>query len=67
VQKLPAGYTDGQPYYTMEYVTGLDAGFGGSYPLVILLLLAIVAVVLLARHHNWRPDVALVGAGGLML
>ena len=67
VRKRPVGYTDGQPYYTSEYVTGLEAGIRGIDPFVIVPLVAVITVVVLARYRTWRPDTALVGAGGLLL
>ena len=67
VRKRPVGYRNGQPIYTMEYVSGLEAGLRGIDPFVILLVVAVVVVVALARYRNWRPDIALIGAGGLLL
>jgi len=67
VRKRPVGYADGQPYYTSEYVSGLEPGFRGIDPFIILLVVAVVGVVVLARHRTWRPDIALIGAGGLIL
>jgi len=55
------------PYYTAEYVTGLEAGLRGIDSLVVLLVVVIVAVVVLARYRTWRADIVLIGAGGLIL
>lgn len=67
VRKRPVGYTNGQPYYTSEYVTGLEAGIRGIDPFVIFLVGAVVVVVVLARRRTRSGDIALVGAGGLLL
>lgn len=67
VRKQPVGYADGQPYYTSEYVPGLETGLRGIDLLVILLVVAVVVVVLLARDRRFRPDSALIGAGGALL
>ena len=67
VRKRPVGYRNGQSIYTMEYVSGLEAGLRGVDPFVILLVVAVVVVVALARYRNWRPDIVLIGAGGLLL
>jgi hypothetical protein len=34
---------------------------------VIILIVVVVTVVVLARCRTWRPDSALIGAGGLLL
>ncbi|WP_210408935.1 hypothetical protein [Halorhabdus rudnickae] len=65
VQKQPVGYTDGQPYYTAEFVAGLEAGFDGGDPFIILLVVAVVVVVILARYRTWSPDIALIGVGAV--
>ena len=67
VRKRPVGYSDGLPLYTLEIVPGLETGLRGMDLLVILLVMAVVAVVVLARYRGWRPDSVLIGAGGLIL
>lgn len=67
VRKRPVGYTQGEPYYTAEYVSGLDAGLAGGDFLLVFVAVAVVGVVLWARHGNRRPDLVLVAAGGLVL
>ncbi|WP_458207011.1 hypothetical protein [Haladaptatus sp. NG-SE-30] len=67
VRKRPVGYADGQPYYTSEFVSGLESGLRGIDPVVVLLVLGVVGVVVLARQRDWHPDVVLVAAGGLMV
>ncbi len=67
VRKRPVGDVNGQQIYTAEYVPGLETGLRGFDPVVVSLLVAVVVVVALARYQHWRPDVALVGAGGLLL
>lgn len=67
VRKRPVGYTDGQPFYTSEYVSGLETGLRGIDPFVILLVVAVVGATVLARHRDWRPDLLLMGSGGLLL
>lgn len=67
VRKRPAGYRDGRPIYTAEYVSGMETGLHGIDPFVVLLVVAVVGVAVLARYRPWRPDIALVGAGGPLL
>ncbi|PSQ18533.1 hypothetical protein BRD02_00585 [Halobacteriales archaeon QS_8_69_73] len=45
----------------------MEVGLRGIDPFVILLVVAVVVAVVLARYRNWRPDIALIGAGGLLL
>ena len=67
VQKRPVRYIDGYPYYTAEYVLGLEPGIWGIDPFVIILVGVVVTVVVLARYRTWRPESAVIGAGGLLL
>ncbi|WP_229380138.1 hypothetical protein [Haloterrigena salifodinae] len=67
VRKRPAGYRDGGAIYTTEYVSGMETGLRGIDPFVILLVVIVVGVAVLARYRTWRPDIALVGVGGLLL
>lgn len=67
VRKRPAGYRDGRPIYTAEYVSGLETGLRGIDPFVIVLVVAVVGVAVLARYRTWRPDIALISAGCLLL
>ncbi|SNZ16321.1 hypothetical protein SAMN06269185_2761 [Natronoarchaeum philippinense] len=66
VRKQPVGTTDGQLYYTSEWVSGLETGFQGFDVLGVLLAISIVLAVFVARRKNWRPDGILIGAGGLL-
>jgi hypothetical protein len=66
VRKRPVGYFEGRPYYTGEWTTGLESGFGGTDVVAVLVVVAVVAITVLSRTSNWRPDVALVVAGGLL-
>ncbi|ELZ17298.1 hypothetical protein C477_13745 [Haloterrigena salina JCM 13891] len=45
----------------------METGLRGIDPFIILLVVAVVGVAVLARYRPWRPDIALVGAGGLLL
>ncbi|WP_339103436.1 hypothetical protein [Haloterrigena salinisoli] len=67
VRKRPVGYRDGRPIYTTEYVSGMETGLRGIDPFVVLLVVAVVGVAALSRYRAWRPDIALVGAGGVVL
>ena len=67
VRKRPEGYRDGRAIYTAEYVSGMETGLRGLDLFVGLLVVAAVGVAVLARYRPWRPDLALVGAGGLVL
>ena len=60
VRKQPVGITD-------EYIAGLDAGFSDIDFLVIALVMTVVVAVVLGHYRNWRTDVVLIGAGGLIL
>lgn len=66
VRKLPVGYVDGQPYYTMEYVWGMNTGLAGHDRYVILLAVTVVALVVLGQYRGWRPNLSLIGAGTLL-
>lgn len=67
VRKLPAGYTDGTPYYTAEGVPGLTSGIGVLDVPILLLLAAVVVVVVASRGHDWLPKLVLVVGGVLVL
>ena len=67
VQKLPAGYIDGQPYYTMEWVPGLEAGFQGTDPFAVLLAILVIVTVIAARKLKWPPDGVLVVVGTVLV
>lgn len=67
VQKLPAGYIDGQPYYTSEWVPGLEAGFQGTDPFAVLLAVLAIVAVIAARKLNRPPDGVLVVAGAVLV
>lgn len=67
VRKRPVGYRDGRQIYTAEYVSGMETGLRGIDPFVVLLVAAVVGVAVLSRYRAWRPDIALVGAGGVLL
>ncbi|WP_309138855.1 hypothetical protein [Haloterrigena gelatinilytica] len=62
-----SGRLQGRAVYTTEYVSGMETGLRGIDPAVIVLVVAVVGVAVLARFRPWRPDIALVGAGGLLL
>ena len=66
VRKRPVDTVNGQQMYPAEYVPGLETGLRGFDPVVVSLVVAVVVVVTLARYQHWRPDVALVSAGGLL-
>ncbi|GAA0211274.1 hypothetical protein [Halobaculum roseum] len=69
VRKLPAGYTDGQAYYTSEGVWGLEFGMDGLDPALLFLLLGVVGVVIVAgiTSLSWQRDLALIGTGAVLL
>lgn len=67
VQKRPVGYTDGQPYYTMEWVPGLEAGFQGTDPYAVLLAGIVIVAVVAAHRLNRPPDGVLVIVGAVLV
>lgn len=52
VRKAPAGYSDGEPYYTDELVWGLTAGFELSDALVVVPALSALAVYLAVADRD---------------
>lgn len=56
LRKLPSGFHDGQPYYTAEWVPGLEAGFQLVDVGVVVPALVAVVVVVLGSYRGWRPD-----------
>jgi hypothetical protein len=67
VRKLPVGYTDGQPYYTSEYVWGSEPGISGLDPALMFLVVAVVTVFMLTPRRTWHLNIILVITGGLLL
>ncbi|GGL53152.1 hypothetical protein [Halocalculus aciditolerans] len=65
VTKLPAGYTQGQPYYTMEWVAGLDAGFQAIDVPALIILVLLVVVVAILRSGQWSAALPLLAVGAL--
>lgn len=66
IRKIPAGYTNGQPYYTAEWVLGLEAGFRTFDILLALVGLLAVVFTVVAEYHDRRLG-ALVGGAGLLV
>lgn len=67
-RKLPAGYTDGKPYYTMEYTPGSITGFDplSAAAVIVTLLVAGLTAVALRRGRSPAP-VSLCGGGVLIV
>ena len=67
-RKLPAGHTDGEPYYTMEYTPGSITGFDplSAAAVVVALLVAGLTAVALRRGRSPAP-VSLCGGGVLIV
>lgn len=67
VRKLPTGYANGEPMYTLEPVPQSETGFQHLDPVIVLLVGLVVAGAILLSHWDRRPGSLLVTAGGLML
>lgn len=67
VRKRPVSYTDGQPYYTSEYVWGSEPGISGLDPALISLVVAVVTIFILTPRRTWQLNIVLVSTGGLLL
>ncbi len=67
VQKRPVGYTNGRPYYTSEWVLGLEAGFQGTDPFAVLLAVLVIVAVIAGRKLNRPPDGVLVVVGAVLV
>lgn len=57
VRKLPAGYTEGEPYYTDELVWGLNPGFEVADFLIVVPALSAIVVLITVRNRDWVVDV----------
>ncbi|WP_267643073.1 hypothetical protein [Haloarchaeobius amylolyticus] len=66
VRKLPVGYTDGQPYYTSEFVAGMETGFRGTDMAILGPVAVALVVVVISRVRRWRPDVVVALAGAFV-
>ncbi|MCT9096255.1 hypothetical protein [Haloarchaeobius sp. HME9146] len=66
VRKLPVGYTDGQPYYTSEFVAGMETGFRGTDMVILGPVIVALVVVAISTVRRWRPDVVVVLAGAFV-
>ncbi|ERH11758.1 MAG: hypothetical protein J07HB67_00769 [halophilic archaeon J07HB67] len=66
-RKLPAGYVDGEPYYTASYTPGSLTGFDlfGGGAAALTLLVTLLTVVGLRRGRS--PGPVPVGGGGTLV
>ncbi|KAA9396677.1 hypothetical protein Har1130_18815 [Haloarcula sp. CBA1130] len=62
VRKLPAGYTDGEPYYTDELVWGLNPGFELLDALILAPALTAILALILVEKREWITDLWLLTA-----
>lgn len=67
VRKLPVRSADGQAIYTSEDVAGLEPGIHGFDNILAVIIVAVLAVVVLARRRDRHPDLVLILVGGSML
>ncbi|WP_439025962.1 hypothetical protein [Haloarchaeobius sp. DT45] len=66
VRKLPVGDTDGQPYYTSEFVAGMETGFRGTDVAILGPVVVALIVVAISRVRRCRPDVVVALAGAFV-
>lgn len=67
VRKIPAGYVEGQPYYTDEWVRGLEPGFQALDYILVLLVFTAVAAPVLARYQGLSTSGIVISSGTLIL
>lgn len=62
VRKTPVGTMNGEPYYTSEWVFGLQKGFHQLDVIILLPALAGVGIAVLSLYRDWPQEVLLIAA-----
>ena len=66
-RKLPAGYTDGVPYYTMEYTPGSVTGFDPFAAVAAAVVVVTAGLTVAALWRGRSPTPPALGGGGVLI